>query len=107
MNIGLFWALFLISCLFFSAFFSSLETALTSLSAGRLKKLIEERPLHANALNLWLRKPTYVLSTILIGNNIVNTLAAAIAAVLAHSFFANYAISIATSSVTILLRIFW
>lgn len=106
MNSGLLSTVFLISCLLFSAFFSSLETALTSISAARLRKLIEERPLHANALRLWLRNPTYVLSTILIGNNIVNTLAAAIAAVLAHSYFANYAISIATSSITILLLIF-
>lgn len=106
MNSGLYSAVFLFSCLLFSAFFSGLETALTSLSTARLKKLIEEKPLQANALSLWLRKPNFVLSTILIGNNIVNTLAAAIAAVLAHSYFANYAISIATSSVTILLLIF-
>lgn len=106
MSLGLFSAVLLLSCLVLSAFFSSLETALTSLSAAKLKKLIEERPLHANALNLWLRKPTYVLSTILVGNNVVNTAAAAIAAVIAHSHFANYAISIATSTITILLLIF-
>lgn len=102
MSLG-FSVLLLISCLIFSAYFSGLETALSSLSTARLKKLIEERPIHSNALGLWLRKPTWVLSTILIGNNLVNTLAAAIAAILAQSYFANYAITIATSSITILL----
>jgi putative hemolysin len=96
----------LLSCLFLSAYFSGLEMALTTLSHARAKKLIEERPLHAIALSLWLKKPSRVLTTILVGNNIVNTLAAAIAAVLAQSFFASHAITIATFFITLLLLIF-
>ncbi len=106
MSLGLLSGSLLLSCLLLSAFFASLETALTSLSAARLKRLIEEKSLYANALQLWAKKPNYVLSTILVGNNIVNSAAAAIAAVIAHSYFANYAISIATLTITILLLIF-
>ncbi len=98
--------LFLIVCLFVSAFFSALETALTTLSAARTKRLMEEKPYSARALGLWLKHPNHVLTSILIGNNIVNTLAASMATVIAQKMFANYAISLATFVITVLLLIF-
>ncbi len=98
--------LFLIICLFVSAFFSALETALTTLSAARTKRLMEEKPYSARALGLWLKHPNHVLTSILIGNNIVNTLAASMATVIAQKMFANYAISLATFVITVLLLIF-
>lgn len=96
----------LITCIALSAFFSSLETAVTSLSGARLRKLMEENPSKVMALELWLRKPNYVLTTILVGNNVVNTLAASTATVLAQSIFESYAISAATFFITIILLIF-
>lgn len=65
------------ACLFLSAFFSGSETALTSLSSSKARQLVEEggRPW----LTLWLERPIPVLTTILIGNNIVNVAASALA----------------------------
>ncbi|MHB9156133.1 MAG: CNNM domain-containing protein, partial [Endomicrobiales bacterium] len=52
----------------FSAFWSGAETALTSLSKYRIKKLIAlNKPLSAT-LGQWLKSPYYLLSTIIIGN---------------------------------------
>lgn len=96
----------LITCLTMSAYFSALEMALTSLSVARVRKLIDDKPFFAQGFHLWINKPNLVLVTILIGNNITNTLAAATAAVLAQSYFQNYAISIATFLMTLLILIF-
>lgn len=96
----------LAACLVMSAYFSALETAITTLSVARTRRLMEEKPYFAKALGLWLKHPNYVLTSILIGNNIVNTLAAAMATVVAQKMFANYAITIATFIITVLLLIF-
>lgn len=71
-------------CLVLSAFFSSAETALTSLGRARIDKMMNENPSHAKPLQLWLDRPREVLTTILIGNNITNTLGAALATVAAE-----------------------
>lgn len=69
----------IVVCLVLSAFFSSSETALTSLGRARIDKLMNESAGNHKALQLWLDKPREILTTILIGNNIVNTLASALA----------------------------
>lgn len=105
MDLGLLSVTLLFACLLTSAFFSSLETALTSLSASRLKKLMADKPIYAFGLGLWLQRPNHVLTTILVGNNVANTLAASMATVLAQAVFASYAISIATFFITIMILV--
>lgn len=106
MDISLYSISLLMICLFLSAFFSSLETAISSIKESKLKKLMEEKPYLAFPLSLWLRSPNMVLTAILVGNNIVNTLAAACATLIAQKIFMNYAVSAATFSVTLTLLIF-
>jgi putative hemolysin len=65
-------------CLIGSALFSSTETALTSLSHGRIQQMLDSGKKSA-LLHLWLKKPNDVLTTVLIANNIVNILAASLA----------------------------
>jgi len=65
-------------CLIGSALFSSTETALTSLSHGRIQQMLDSGKKSA-LLHLWLKKPNNVLTTVLIANNIVNILAASLA----------------------------
>jgi putative hemolysin len=65
-------------CLIGSAFFSSTETALTSLSYGRIQQLLDSGK-KSTLLRLWLKKPNDILTTVLIANNIVNILAASLA----------------------------
>lgn len=58
--------------LIFSAFFSGSETALVSLSRYRLKRLIIKNKSLSPVFMSWLTGPQYILTTILIGNTIVN-----------------------------------
>lgn len=92
--------------LVFSAAFSSAETALTSLSETRTRRLIEEKVRNSKALQLWLERPNRVLTAILIGNNVVNTFTASAATLVAQSLFANSALSIAVGVTTLALLIF-
>ena len=62
----------LVILLALSAFFSSSETALTTVNRIRMRSLAEEGNKRAIKVNQVLEKYSKMLSTILIGNNIVN-----------------------------------
>lgn len=89
-----------------SAFFSASEIALFSLSQGKIKELLHQK--HFGAIYVWrLRQaPQNLLATILIGNNIVNTLCASLATVLAVSYFGDYGVGVATGLATMLILMF-
>ena len=90
-------------CLLFSAFFSGSETALTSLSLLHTEQILERHPLWGRALRVWKNNPNGVLATILIGNNIVNITASALATDVASSLFAARGLPIAIGGMTFLL----
>ena len=92
--------------LLLSAFFSSAETAFTSLNKLRIKSMAEEGSKRAGLVLSLLDKKTKFLSTILIGNNIVNIAASALTTVFAQKLFGNAAIGIATGILTLLVLIF-
>lgn len=92
--------------LFLSAFFSSAETAFTSLNKMRIKSFADEGSKRAKLVLSLLDKNTKFLSTILIGNNIVNIAASALTTVLAQKLFGNAYIGIATGILTLLVLIF-
>lgn len=96
-------------CLGLSAFFSGSETALTSMSSSKTRQLVEEEG--RTWLKLWLDRPIPVLTTILIGNNIVNVAASALATDVAHRSLAgtnseHWAIPAAIGVMTFLLLTF-
>jgi len=97
---------FLVLCLLLSAFFSSSETAFISLQRIRVKHLVNTEVRGAKRVAKMVERPERLLSTILLGNNFVNTAAAALATVLAVSIWGEQGILIATIVVTILLLIF-
>jgi len=97
---------FLVLCLLLSAFFSSSETAFISLQRIRIKHLVNTEVREAKRVAKMVERPEKLLSTILLGNNFVNTAAAALATVLAVSIWGEQGILIATIVVTILLLIF-
>lgn len=76
-------------CLVLSAFFSASETALTSLDPVKTQKLIDGGGFWSRSLSLWRDKPMMVLTCILIGNNIVNIAASALATELSKGLLAN------------------
>lgn len=96
----------LIILLFLSSFFSSAETALTTVNKLRIRTLVDEGDSRAILLSKIIDDPGKLLSAILIGNNIVNIAASSIATVLATHYFGNAGAGIATGALTILILIF-
>jgi len=95
--------IFLIMC---SAFFSSSETGMLSLNRYRLKHMAKEGHKGAKRVTSLLSRPDRLLGTILVGNNVVNILAASIATVLAVDIWGEAGIAIATAGLTIVVLIF-
>ena len=93
--------------LILSAFFSSIETAYSSANKLRLKSYADEnRPGGVKALFI-LQNFDHALSTILIGNNLVNVAAATISAQVAVQLFGgNTGLLISTIVMTILILVF-
>ena len=80
---GVIQLVFLAVLILLSAFFSSAETALSTVNRVRIRTLAEEGNKRAIKVNRVLEKYSKMLSTILIGNNIVNLSASALATTLA------------------------
>ena len=96
----------LVVCLALSGFFSSAETALTSLSKIRLRAMVDEGVKNAKLIQKITDKPSKLLSAILIGNNIVNIGASSLGTVIATDLFGSSGVGIATGVLTILVLIF-
>ena len=89
-----------------SAFFSSAETALTSANKIRMKNLAEEGNYNAKTVLKILDNQSKMLSTVLIGNNIVNLSASAVATVFCTELFGNAYIGLGTGVLTLLVLLF-
>lgn len=89
-----------------SAFFSGSEAAFISVQRIRLEHMISTNVTGAKRVAKMLEKPERLLSTILLGNNFVNTAAASIATLLAVSVWGEKGVIYATIAVTVLLLIF-
>lgn len=96
----------LILLLLLSAFFSSAETSLTTVNKIRIKTLADEGNKRAQTLLKIIDQSGKMLSTILVGNNIVNISASSLATTLAIRFFGNNAVGIVTGVLTLLVLIF-
>ncbi|MDD2958989.1 MAG: hemolysin family protein [Lachnospiraceae bacterium] len=96
----------LIVLLFFSAFFSSAETSMTTVNKIRIKSLAEEGNKKAQILLKIIDQSGKMLSAILIGNNIVNISASSLATTIAIRFFGNTAVGIVTGIMTLLVLVF-
>jgi hypothetical protein len=94
----------LIILVLLSAFFSSAETSLTTVNRVRLKTLAEEGNRRAKTVLEVLDKYGKMLSAILIGNNIVNLSASALATTLAIHI--HFTVGIATAILTVVILIF-
>lgn len=89
-----------------SAFFSATETAFSSLNRARLKSLAEHgKKRAADALALEDRYDE-LLSTILVGNNIVNIALASVGTVVFVSWIGNAGVSVSTAVITVVVLIF-
>lgn len=96
----------LIILLILSAFFSSSETALTTISPIRVRNLCDNKRKGADTLSKLISNKDKLLSTILIGNNLVNIGASSLATSVAINLFGNTGVGIATGIMTFLVLIF-
>ena len=93
-------------CFIMSAFFSCAETALLSVSKIRIRTLVEEGNKRAKLVERLIDDTDSLLSTILVGNNLVNIGASSLSTVLAVEFFGDAGAGIATGAVTLVILIF-
>ena len=94
----------IIILVFLSSFFSSAETALTTVSRVRIRTLEEEGNKRAARVNKILENYSKMLSAILIGNNIVNLTASSLATTLAARI--SVPVGIATGALTLIILVF-
>lgn len=89
-----------------SAFFSSSETALTTVNLYRIRSLAEDGDRRAQKVLTVTESSGKMLSAILIGNNIVNLSASSLATMVAVDIFGSAGAGIATGVLTILVLLF-
>lgn len=93
-------------CLLLSAYFSATETAFSSANVTRLKMLAEKGNSRAALACRLLERYDKLLSTILIGNNIVNIAMASLATALFVKSFGDAGATLSTIVVTVVVLIF-
>lgn len=96
----------IIILIMFSAYFSATETAFTSVNRIRIKNLAGNGDKRAKRVLELTDKYDSLLSTILIGNNIVNILITVIATLLFVELYGSLGPTIATIVTTVLILIF-
>ena len=89
-----------------SGFFSGSETGMMSLNRYRLKHFLKNEHKGAKRVNKLLERPDRLIGLILIGNNLVNILASAIATVIAIRLWGTAGIFAATLMLTLVILIF-
>ncbi len=89
-----------------SAYFSSSETSMMSLNRYRLRHLAKDKNKVAIRVEKLLNKPDKLIGLILIGNNLVNIVASALATIIGQRLFGDAGIAIATGILTLVILIF-
>ncbi len=92
--------------LFMSAFFSGSETALTAASRSKLKSQADKGSRSATSAMIVTEDRERMIGALLLGNNIVNILSAALATALMTRMFGDSGVAIATFAMTALVLIF-
>ena len=99
-------AISLIILILISAYFSSSETSMMSLNRYKLRHLAKSNDKAAIRVEQLLKQPTKLIGLILIGNNLVNILASAIATIIGQRLFGDMGIAISTGLLTLVILIF-
>ena len=97
-------AIFLLILL--SAFFNASETSLTAASRARMHALQEDGNVAAKLVNVVLSRPEKMIGTVLLGNTLVDVLAAALASNIAVEVYGQVGVAYATAAITLLIVIF-
>lgn len=89
-----------------SAYFSGSETGMMTLNRYRLRHLAKQGNRAARRVEKLLRKPDRLISLVLIGNNLVNILASALATIVGIRLYGNAGVAIATGVLTFVVLVF-
>jgi len=92
--------------LFISAYFSGSETGMMSLNRYRLRHLEKQKHRGAKRVSKLLERPDRLIGLILIGNNLVNIAASAIATIIGMRLFGDVGVVYATFVLTLVVLIF-
>jgi CBS domain containing-hemolysin-like protein len=98
--------LLFVICVLLTAFFSSSEVGLISITRAKARTLVNEGKVGSHAVAALKESPEHLLITILIGNTIVTTAAASIATAVAIQIFGDIGVGIATFFVIFMLLVF-
>lgn len=96
----------LLVLLLLSGFFSSAEIALFSISQTRARHIAKSDRKTDKLIGKMKADPHQLLTTVLIGNNVVNVAAASLATSLTINLFPDYAVGVATGIMTFLILVF-
>ena len=99
-------SLALLLLILLSAFFSGTETGMMALNRYRLRHLARHKHRGAMRASKLLERPDRLIGLILLGNNLVNNLAAALVSVIALELFGEAAVAIAVVILTVVMLIF-
>ncbi len=106
MDINVLYLFLILFCILLSAFFSSSEIAFISLQRIRIKHLESKGIAGAGWVAKTIEKPEKFLSTVVLGNNLVNTAAAVLGTAMAMSLWSkDVAVLIATLVMTIIILV--
>jgi len=97
---------FIALLLFLSAFFSGSETALTAASRGKLRAKADKGNRGAKCALEVTEDPERLIGAVLLGNNLVNILAASLATALFTRLFGDSGVALATLVMTLLVLVF-
>ena len=87
-------------------FYSGSEAVLMSIGIDRARQIIEQGGARGKAMKFMTEKPSELLTTILVGNNIANIFASSLTTAIVSRFFKNDAISISVGITTFIILIF-
>ncbi len=96
----------ILALLVLSAFFSGSETALTASSRGKLHSLADRGSRGASLALKLTERSDRLIGAVLLGNNLVNILAAALATSLCTRLFGDGGVALATLIMTLLVLVF-
>ena len=96
----------LIVLIFLSAYFSASETSMMTLNRYRLKHLAKQGNRSAIRVEKLLQHPDKLLSLVLIGNNLINIVASALATIIGIRLYGNAGVAIATGILTFVILVF-
>ncbi|MBL6988485.1 MAG: HlyC/CorC family transporter [Bacteriovoracaceae bacterium] len=93
-------------CFLASGFFSGSEAVLMSIGVDRAKQLIEAGGAKGRAMSFMTERPTEMLTTILIGNNLANVMAASLTTTITARYYGSEVVGISVGITTIVILVF-